>query len=93
MRSKGLRFDTDGAWFPDYKQEMLEFAQEGTRGAHDDRVDATAWLGQGIKTMSPPETAEEQEQRELREAWGQARMPAANDDSCTGYERLRAMIR
>jgi predicted phage terminase large subunit-like protein len=93
MRGRGVRFDAEGSWFADFKQEMLEFAQEGTRGAHDDRVDAFAWLTQGIKDMSLPETAEEQEERELREAWGQARMPAANDDSCTGYERLRAMIR
>jgi predicted phage terminase large subunit-like protein len=91
MRMKGIRFDTEASWFPDYKQEMLEFAQEGTRGAHDDRVDASAWLAQGIKTMAMPLNADEREEEDLRAAWASVRAVAANDEDASSYDRMRAM--
>ena len=90
MRARGLRFDTEASWFADYKQEMLEFAQEGTRGAHDDRVDASAWLAQGIKDMTLPMNEDEQEKVILLDARRQARAAEAADESCTGYEYHRA---
>ena len=59
MRSRGIKFDTTSDWFPAFKSELLEFTQEGTRGKHDDQVDALAWLGQGIKRMAAPPTEQE----------------------------------
>ncbi len=56
MRAKGVRFDTQASWFGDFQQELLQFAQQGTRAPHDDRVDALAWLGQGLKRMSVPQS-------------------------------------
>jgi predicted phage terminase large subunit-like protein len=90
MRAKGIRFDTESSWFSSYQQEMLEFAQEGTRGAHDDRVDATAWLAQGLKQMAIPLTEEENDKVILLEARRQARAQQAEDGDCTGYSYWRA---
>jgi predicted phage terminase large subunit-like protein len=67
MRARGIRFDTETSWFPGFRQELLEFTQQGTRGAHDDRVDALAWLGQGIKRMSTPLTEAEQEEAQYEQ--------------------------
>lgn len=86
MRSRGIRFDTESSWFEDMKQEMLEFAQEGTRGQHDDRVDALAWLGQGIKRMVQPQTEEEDDAEELWMAKREAKqMVTISGDRWTGY--------
>jgi predicted phage terminase large subunit-like protein len=65
MRSRGIRWDTEASWFQDHKHELLEFSQEGTRGPHDDRVDAGAWLGQGIKRMNTPQSSEEEDEEDL----------------------------
>jgi len=90
MRAKGVRWNTQASWFPDHQQELLEFTQEGTRGEYDDRVDADAWLGYGIKRMTTPPGEEEIERTELRMALRQA----ANEDmgeyeTLTAYEFLR----
>lgn len=90
MRSKGVHWNTRASWFPDHQQELLEFTQEGTRGEYDDRVDADAWLGYGIKRMTTPPDVEEIERTELRSALRQA----ANDEmteyeTMTGYEFWR----
>jgi len=91
MRSRGIKWDTEASWFPEHKMELLEFSQEGTRGAHDDRVDADAWLAQGIKRMSAPPTEEETNVVELAFARRQARAKDMSEfESCTGYEFWRA---
>jgi predicted phage terminase large subunit-like protein len=68
MRARGVKWDTEASWFQDAKQELLEFAQEGTRGSHDDRVDALAWLGHGLKRMKVAPTEQEAEQAAYEEA-------------------------
>lgn len=91
MRSRGTRWDTEAAWFAEHRQELLEFSQEGTRGAHDDRVDADAWLAQGLKGMAMPLNANEEERIVLLDARRRARAQQASDDGdCTGYSYWRA---
>lgn len=90
MRARGIRFDTESSWFADFQQELLEFSQEGTRGSHDDRVDALAWLGQGLKQMNAPVSEEEEERELLRAAKREARRQMSDLESCTGYEFFRA---
>lgn len=91
MRSRAVRWDTEASWFPDAKQELMEFTQQGTRGAHDDRVDALAWLGQGLKAMSLPQTEDELDIQALAAAKREAAKQAYSElESCTGYEFWRA---
>ena len=90
MRSRGIKWDTDASWFPDHRMELLEFTQAGTRGRHDDRVDADAWLAQGIKNMSAPMSEEEDELEQYLQARRQ-RVDVNDMDSITGYEILRAL--
>jgi len=91
MRARKVKWDTDASWFPEHKAELLEFTQEGTRGKHDDRVDADAWLGQGLKRMYSPPTEEETNVIELAFARRQARAKDMSEfESCTGYEFWRA---
>jgi predicted phage terminase large subunit-like protein len=89
MRHKGIRWDTKASWFPAHRQEVLEFTQEGTRGAHDDRFDADAWLAIGLKRMVTAESNEEQEEREFLEDRDSAFEADAENDSVefkwTGY--------
>lgn len=90
MRGKGVRWDTDSSWFADAKQELLAFSQEGTRGSHDDRVDAAGWLGIGLKRMGAPMSAQEQDRADMA-LWRRQRQQAqpVSSFSCTGYEFYR----
>ncbi len=90
MRARGTRWNTKSEWFMPHQEELLEFTQEGTRGEYDDRVDADAWLGYGIKRMTAPPSEEQMEAFELRASLREA----ANDDmgeydTMTAYEFLR----
>ncbi len=88
MRSRGTRWNTNGSWFQAHKQELIEFTQEGTRGAHDDRVDADAWLAQGLKRMVRAESADEREEREFqedRDAAFEVDAPQTVEFKWTGY--------
>jgi predicted phage terminase large subunit-like protein len=90
MRARGVRWNQDASWFADHKQELLEFSQEGTRGAHDDRVDADAWVAQGLKRMATPPPAEDEDRAEVaylrRLAFAET---AAANDTDSSYEVLR----
>jgi predicted phage terminase large subunit-like protein len=80
MRSRAVRFNHDSDWYAEFEQELLQFP----RGRHDDQVDAFAWLGIGLASMVLPETAEDAEERE----WKQARQEAirfVGVSSVTGY--------
>jgi predicted phage terminase large subunit-like protein len=91
MRSKGCKWDDRASWFHEHKAELLEFTQEGTRGAHDDRVDADAWLAQGIKRMASPPTEQEEDAAQLAFARRQAKAKDMSEyESVTGYEFWRA---
>jgi predicted phage terminase large subunit-like protein len=86
MRARGVRFDTESSWFQEFQDELLQFSQEGTRGKHDDSVDAIAWLGQGMKRMVTPISAEEEEDWEFEAMKRQAMSFNYNGRSrVTGY--------
>ena len=88
MRSRGIKWDTNASWFAPAKQEMLEFTQEGSRGAHDDRVDAAAWLAQGLRRMVVAESEDEREERLLyedRESAFEEEAPSTIEFKWTGY--------
>jgi len=90
MRAKKVKWDTRASWFPEARQELLEFTQEGSRGAHDDQVDAFAWLAQGLKRMATPPTADDVESQELKRAYNQAANEEIDDsDTVTMYEMIR----
>lgn len=55
MRAGGVRFDHEAAWYDAYKHEFVKFP----RGAKDDQVDGTAWLGRGISEFAEAPTQEE----------------------------------
>jgi len=63
LRQGGVKFDKEASWYPAYEQEMLRF----DKGAHDDQVDATAWLGLVLNKMLEAPTQEEMDE----EAWQQ----------------------
>jgi predicted phage terminase large subunit-like protein len=86
MRNKGIKWDTEASWFAEHKAELLEFTQAGTRGRHDDRVDADAWLAQGIKRMMAPPSEQETEEEEYRMARRERdAFTMAGRSSTTGY--------
>jgi predicted phage terminase large subunit-like protein len=93
MRAKGCRWDTESSWFADHQQELLEFAQEGTRGAHDDRVDADAWVAQALRTLGKPLTDREEYREQLALARRLSRQ-RVNDpyEVMTGYEYHRSLL-
>lgn len=61
MRAKAVRFDLDGAWYYDLRDELLAF----NRGKHDDQVDALAWLGVGLSQSVLPSSPEDEEYEEI----------------------------
>lgn len=90
MRAKGTRWNTKADWFAPALEEFLAFTQEGTRGDFDDRVDAAAWLGYGIKRMTAPPNEEEIEWRELQTGLREAANERLGEyETMTGYEFLR----
>ena len=63
LRAGGVRFDKKAEWYPAFEQELLSFP----RGAHDDQVDAFAWLGLTLLQMSAAPSQEELEEDEFQE--------------------------
>lgn len=61
MQNGSIRFDTSAPWFDTLRTEMLRFPA----GAHDDQVDALAWLVQLVNDNAPPRP--ERERR--KESW------------------------
>lgn len=80
MRGKRVKWDTDADWFPEVKQELLEFP----RGLHDDVPDAFATIALGIDMMSTPETPEEEEEEEYFRKRSQTQDNGGRNRS-TGY--------
>lgn len=55
MRAGGVRFRHDTAWFPALQAEMMRFP----KGAHDDQVDALAWIGLALNEIQEREEVED----------------------------------
>lgn len=60
MRAGGVVVDSEAEWYPDYYNEMTTFP----RGDHDDRVDASAWIGLILDEISPADTETEMAEAE-----------------------------
>jgi predicted phage terminase large subunit-like protein len=55
MRSAGVKFDKRKAWFPELKQELLQF----DRGQHDDQVDMMSLFGLYLEQIQVAPTTKE----------------------------------
>lgn len=64
MRAGGVKFDKRKAWFPEFKQEMLQF----DRGQHDDQVDMMSLFGMYLDQIQLAPTAKEIEDQAYHEA-------------------------
>jgi predicted phage terminase large subunit-like protein len=83
VTAKRVKFDQEADWWPAFKEELLEF----DRGAHDDQVDALAWLGIGISQSMVPESIEDEEEEEAfsyRNKYGTGSIPRGRNIT-TGY--------
>lgn len=61
MRAGGVVVDDEAEWYQDYYNEMTTFP----RGDHDDRVDASAWIGLILDEISPADTEAEMAEAEM----------------------------
>lgn len=55
MRAGGVKFDKSKKWFPDFKQELLQF----DRGRHDDQVDMMSLFGMYLDQIQEAPTIKE----------------------------------
>jgi predicted phage terminase large subunit-like protein len=79
MRAKGVWFDKDKDWYPDFYEELRRFP----KGTHDDQVDAFAHIGARLSQMVESSSVEQVEEEEYEEA-----LEVYGDDgrsSVTGY--------
>jgi predicted phage terminase large subunit-like protein len=60
VRAKGVRFNKEGDWYPDFEEEFLRFPKAKT----DDMVDSLAWLGLILDQLTTANTPQEDEEEE-----------------------------
>jgi phage terminase large subunit-like protein len=60
LRSGSVLCDTEAEWYPDFYEEMTTFP----RGEHDDRVDAAAWIGLELASLSKSDSLEDMEEED-----------------------------
>lgn len=80
LRMGTVKFDHEAEWFPDLQQELLTFP----RGAHDDQVDALAWIGLTLDSLIDAETQDELEEDEWEEEYGSVNLYEGRS-KVTGY--------
>lgn len=80
IRQGTVYFDRDTDWYPALEQEMIRFP----RDIHDDQVDALAWIGLTLNEVVPGRTAEEQEDEDWEEEFGDFDEPIGRSFIC-GY--------
>jgi len=81
MRQGGVKFDTSADWWPTFQEEMLRFP----RGAHDDQVDALAWIGLTLNELVPGQTKKEIEDEEYDNEFFDENFEGEGRSSITGY--------
>lgn len=84
MRSGGVKFDKSKEWYTTLEQEMLRF----DRDAHDDQVDAMAWMGLVLDRMMEAPTVKQREREAFDEENAQYMEHADFDNGrnyLTGY--------
>jgi predicted phage terminase large subunit-like protein len=62
FRSGGVLCDAESDWYPDFYEEMTSFTGNGNE--RDDRVDAAAWIGLELASLSQPADLEETEEED-----------------------------
>lgn len=63
LRAKTVKFDKDTTWYLDLEEECVRFP----RDKHDDQVDALAYLGLMLDSLTEASTIEEMEEEEYHE--------------------------
>ena len=63
IRQGTVYMNGDAQWYPDFEQEMLRFP----RDVHDDQVDALAWIGLLLDSVSVGQTTQEYEDEQWEE--------------------------
>lgn len=81
MQVGGVKFDVEGEWFKELKQECLNFP----RAEHDDRVDALAYLGLYMDRLTSSPTEGELEGEKWREEMYTEDVLEAGRSVVTGY--------
>jgi predicted phage terminase large subunit-like protein len=81
MRAKGITFDKDADWYPQFENECLTFP----RGKHDDQVDAFAYLGMMLDKMVEAPTQEELEDDEYYDELYAEQSNGSSRSRYTGY--------
>lgn len=92
-RAKGMRFDHEAEWYPDYMQEIISFTP-GVATLIDDQFDSTSILTAGLEKLSDLETEdieEAQRQDDVEDDWyrtsvfNKQRSAIPQRQSLTGY--------
>ena len=63
IRQNAVHFDMNSEWWPSLQEELTRFP----RSAHDDQVDALAWIGLTVDDMGRGYTKQELEEQEYDE--------------------------
>lgn len=83
MRAGGVKFNKEADWYEDLESNLLNVTRSGVRGAHDDDLDAFAWIGLGLTELSVAPTDRELYEEEMEEAERDAGLFFGNP--VTGY--------
>jgi len=81
MRAKGVKFNKEGDWYPNFENECLTFP----RGKHDDQVDAFAYLGMMLDNIVEAPTQEELDDDEYRDELAESGIWESGRSRVTGY--------
>ncbi len=81
MRARGVKFDADEDWFPNFQDECLTFP----RGKHDDQVDAFAYLGMMLHILVEAPTVQESDEEEYERELETSGMNNQGRSKTTGY--------
>jgi len=81
MRAKGVIFDKEGDWYPNFENECLTFP----RGKHDDQVDAFAYLGMMLDKIVEAPTQEEIEDDRWNDEFESDESYATGRSAICGY--------
>lgn len=81
IRAKGIKFDKESEWYPQFEEELCKFP----RGRHDDQVDAFAYLGLMLDALVEAPTLEEIEEEEYQHDLQSSGNSDTGRSSWTGY--------
>lgn len=81
MRAKGIKFDKEEEWYPDFEEELMRFP----RAKHDDQVDTFAYLGLMLDKLIEAPTQKEQDNEDYLEEMRQSDLEDTGRNASTGY--------